>query len=36
VDIAVVVASGDYGLIEDVHLMLDHLAMSYLRAVLKA
>jgi D-sedoheptulose 7-phosphate isomerase len=30
-DVSVVVPSGDYGPIEDVHMVLDHLALAYLR-----
>lgn len=31
VDVAVIVPSDDYGPIEDAHMMLDHLAIAYLR-----
>lgn len=34
VDVAVVVPAKDYGPIEDVHMVLDHLAMAYLRKAL--
>jgi D-sedoheptulose 7-phosphate isomerase len=36
VDVAVVVPSDDYGPIEDVHMMLDHLCTAYLRQWIKA
>lgn len=32
VDVAVVVPSNDYGPIEDVHMVFDHLALAYLKA----
>lgn len=35
VDVAVVVDSHDYGPIEDVHMVLDHLATAYLRKALR-
>lgn len=35
VDVAVVVASDDYGPIEDVHMILDHLATAYLKKALR-
>jgi D-sedoheptulose 7-phosphate isomerase len=35
VDVAVVVPASDYGPIEDVHMVLDHLALAYLRLALR-
>jgi D-sedoheptulose 7-phosphate isomerase len=35
VDVAVVVPSHDYGPIEDVHMILDHLATAYLKSALR-
>ena len=34
VDVAVIVPSDDYGPIEDVHMMLDHLLTAYLKQCL--
>jgi D-sedoheptulose 7-phosphate isomerase len=36
VDVGIVVDATDYGPIEDVHMVLDHLALGYLRAKLSA
>ena len=36
VDVPVIVPSDDYGPIEDVHMVFDHLAIAYLRARLGA
>ena len=35
VDVAVAVGSSEYGPIEDVHMVLDHLALAYLRQALR-
>jgi len=35
VDVRIVVDASDYGPIEDVHMVLDHLALGYLRAKLQ-
>ena len=35
VDVPVVVPSHDYGPVEDAHMMFDHLAIAYLRSVLR-
>ena len=34
VDVAVIVPSSEYGPIEDVHMIIDHLAVAYLRVAL--
>jgi D-sedoheptulose 7-phosphate isomerase len=35
VDVAVVVPATDYGPIEDLHMIVDHLVMAYLREALR-